>query len=92
MAPRSSACHFNLPAEEVRKLKARVENLEKINDGLLAHNQENYRIEKDASRVDFFHGVSPSSTFPYENEESVWMMVKSRLNKEVERGEWSQCL
>lgn len=88
----SLAFYFNLPAEEVRKLKSRVENLEKINGGLLAMNQGNSKIEKDVSRVDFLHGILPSSTFPYENEESVWLMVKNRLNKEVERGEQSHCL
>lgn len=53
-------------------------------------NQGNSKIEKDVSRVDFLHGNAPSFTFPYENEESVWLMVKSRLNKEIERGEQSQ--
>lgn len=76
----------------MRKLKARVEDLERINGGLLAINQGNSKIEKDVSRVDFLHGISPSSSFPYENEESVWLMVKSRLNKEMERGEQSQWL
>lgn len=90
LAACSLAFSFNLPAEEVRKLKSRVEDLEKINGGLLAINQGNSKIEKDVSRVDFLHGISPSSTFPYENEESIWLMVKSRLNKEIERGEQSQ--
>lgn len=90
LAACSLAFSFNLPAEEVRKLKSRVEDLEKINGGLLAINQGNSKIEKDVSRVDFLHGNSLSSTFPYENEESVWLMVKSRLNKEIERGEQSQ--
>lgn len=88
----SLAFYFNLPADEVRKLKSRVENLERINGGLLTINQGNSKIEKDVSRLDYLHGISPSSPFPYENEESVWLMVKSRLNKEMERGENSQCL
>lgn len=92
MAACSIAFYFILPAEEVRKLKSRVENLEKMNGDFLAINHGNSKIEKDVSRVDFLHGISPSSTFPYENEESVWLMVKSRLNKEIERGEQSQCL
>lgn len=92
MAQCSLAFYFNLPADEVRKLKSRVENLERINGGLLTINQGNSKIEKDVSRLDYLHGISPSSSFPYENEESVWLMVKSRLNKEMERGENSQCL
>lgn len=74
----------------MRKLKSRVEDLEKINGGLLAINQGDSKIEKSVSRVDFLHGNTASSTFPYENEESLWLMVKSRLNKEIERGEQSQ--
>lgn len=84
--------YFNLPAEEVRKLKSRVDNLEKINHSFLTVNQGNPYLEKDVSKVDFLHGVAPSSTFPFENEESVWLMVKSRLNKEIERGEQSKYL
>lgn len=76
----------------MKKLKSRVENLEKINGGLLAINQEDGKIEKAISRVDFLHGISPSSAFLSENEDSVWLMVKNRLNKEIERGEQSQCL
>lgn len=87
-----SLFYFNLPAEEVRKLRSRVDNLEKINHSFLTVNQGNPYLEKDVSKVDFLHGAAPSSTFPFENEESVWLMVKSRLNKEIERGEQSKYL
>lgn len=88
----SQAFYFNLPAEEVRKLKSRVDDLEKINHSFLAVNQGSPNIARDISRVDYLQGVAPSSTFPLENEESVWLMVKSRLNKEIERGEQSKRL
>lgn len=87
----SQTFYFNLPAEEVRKLKSRVDDLEKINHSFLAVNRGSPSIAKDVSRVDYLQGVAPSSTFPLENEESVWLMVKSRLNKEIERGEQSKC-
>ena len=79
---------MSVPAEEVRKLKARVEELEKMR-GRLSYNEKMERSSQDSVQ-----GVAPrlgeglgKSELDDYNLEDVWQFMKVRLMTEQENGE-----
>lgn len=79
---------MSVPAEEVRKLKARVEELEKMR-GRLSYNEKMERSSQDSVQ-----GVAPrlgeglgKSELDDYNLEDVWQFMKVRLMAEQENGE-----
>ena len=79
---------MSVPAEEVRKLKARVDELEKMR-GRLSYNEKMERSSQDAVQ-----GVAPrlgeglgKSGLDGYNQEDIWQFVRARLMTEQENGE-----
>lgn len=85
--PRLS-CPSALSAEEVRKLKARVDELERMRSGVLLQEQ----IEK--SRKDRLQGLAPGVDTGMDklgldasSQEALWLFMRNKLMTEQENGE-----
>ena len=79
---------MSVPAEEVRKLKARVEELEKMR-GRLSYNEKMERSSQDSvqgAAPRLGEGLGKSELDDY-NLEDVWQFMKVRLMAEQENGE-----
>ena len=81
-------CLF-VAAEEVRKLKARVDELERIRRSMLPYGDSMDRIEKDRRQ-----GMAPAAGADLDkiglhsdSQEELWMFVRKKLMMEQENGE-----
>lgn len=78
---------MSVPAEEVRKLKARVDELEKLRGNVL-YLEENVKSSKDQ-----LQGMRPglgtslgSTGLDSSNQEALWLFVRNKLMTEQENG------